>query len=209
MADLLDQKHHLDYKQILRKMHHYLKQLNRDYAVPTYFVSTSLHAFSHQLNNNIPIFKRKTLTRLYHQYNQLATTRNKLKKILRQGSSYSQATYKHLNTSLLFYDKTLNQVQQTASRCFDLTQQDKCHVPIIQEPRIHWPALTTYLTCEEKRQLALNKKLISTDFYHMALKRDFVPVFSTRNALFIKGWVPCNYAENEANKTTSFRLFRQ
>ena len=115
MADLLDQKHHLDFKQILRKMHHYLKQLNRDYAIPTYFVSTSLHAFSHQLNNNIPIFKRKTLTRLYHQYNQLATTRNKLKKILRQGSSYSQATYQHLNTSLLFYDKTLNQVQQTSS----------------------------------------------------------------------------------------------
>ena len=196
MADLLDQTHHLDYKHILHKMHQYLKQLTRDYAVPTYFVSTSLHAFSHELKEKIPIFKRKTLTRLYHQYNQLAITRKKLKQLLTHERTYPKAIYQHLTNSLLFYDQTLNEVQQIASHCFDINQQAKCLAPMIKEPQIHWPQSEPSLTCEAKRKLALNKKLISKEFYHMAVRRHFVPIFSSHKPFIIDKWIPCDDSKN-------------
>ena len=51
--------------------------------------------------------------------------------------------------------------------------------------------------CEEQRQLALKQGLVAEDLYKIALRRNFIPVFSEREGkTVITEWIRCSDAKH-------------
>ena len=183
--DLLDLNAFMNHKMILNTFQNYLTQLNYHDAVPHLHVTAGLDKFIPDAISEAG-FRKGVLTNLYYRYQILMTKVNKLSHLIDSGSlSFEDSLFYQEERRKVHH--VLDRIKEAALNCFKKNDQGKCSFKSVDYD-YESPKVSQMIRCESLRDEALQMKLIDWDFYEMARRRNFSPVFSGKK---IREWKPC------------------
>lgn len=187
--NLLNLKAFMSYHKILETFNAYIKSMDAHAAAPIFYMTSDLESFVER-KISLPLFRRQTLLEIYFRYQSLSSKVYKINSLL-DSFELSSEEFDYYERIRRKAYASLNHLKKSAQNCFDLTRQEGCFYPEEEVDPVTSKNLRD-LRCEKLRLKALDFSLIEKDFYQMAKRRNFYPMFdNTLRPHKILAWKAC------------------